>query len=225
MDEVHELKSRRIREALNDAQVKSDESDYFMRKQQLSMGASDEIQRDLVYQTRDQIIFSDGVSYDIHAWLTELIDQFYQDHPHFRRRDLRRFILDNLSYEFKGSLLDLDIENKQAVYAYLMKLADQEMARKQQYFQDQTEQKRFYSLAALKAIDACWIKQVDNLQQLRQMVTMRTSAQRDPMNEYHHSALSSFMKMRREIHRMTIRNVLMSNITIDKNGQKEVYYV
>ena len=33
------------------------------------------------------------------------------------------------------------------------------------------------------------------------------------------------MKMRREIHRMTIRNVLMSNITIDKNGQKEVYYV
>lgn len=225
MDEVHELKSRRIREALNDAQVKSDESDYSMRKQQLSMGASDEIQRDLVYQTRDQIIFADGVSYDIHAWLTELIDQFYQDHPHFRRRDLRRFILDNLSYEFKGSLLDLDIENKQAVYAYLMKLADQEMARKQQYFQDQTEQKRFYSLAALKAIDACWIKQVDNLQQLRQMVTMRTSAQRDPMNEYHHSALSSFMKMRREIHRMTIRNVLMSNITIDKNGQKEVYYV
>jgi len=57
------------------------------------------------------------------------------------------------------------------------------------------------------------------------MVAMRTSAQRDPLNEYHHAALSSYKKMCREIMRLTIRNVLMSSITIDKFGKKDVYYV
>jgi hypothetical protein len=45
------------------------------------------------------------------------------------------------------------------------------------------------------------------------------------MNEYHHAALSSYKKMCREIKRLTIRNVLMSSITIDKFGKKDVYYV
>ena len=107
----------------------------------------------------------------------------------------------------------------------MLDLAEKELKRKEEYFADEAEKKRFYNLAALKAIDVCWIKQVDNLQQLRQMVAMRTSAQRDPMNEYHHAALSSYKKMCREIKRLTIRNVLMSSITIDKFGKKDVYYV
>lgn len=225
LTQVHELKNWRIRDALNSAQIRSDESDYDVRKQQLSMGASDEIQREQVYSTRDQIIFSDGLNYDLEGWMKQLFSDFVRQHPKLEKRDLRRFILDNLSYGFDGDFSQLDLADSKAVVAFLLDLAEKELKRKEEYFDDEAEKKRFYNLAALKAIDVCWIKQVDNLQQLRQMVAMRTSAQRDPMNEYHHAALSSYKKMCREIKRLTIRNVLMSSITIDKFGKKDVYYV
>lgn len=221
----HELKSWRIREAMRSSQIKSDEEGYDTRKQQLSMGASDEIQREQVYNTRDQIIFSDGVNYDLRGWLKGFFTDFLKSHRDLTRKEISRFILDNLSYSFNSDLAELDPNDSSAVMKLLMQIADDEMQKKEVWFADEVEKKRFYSLAALKAIDTCWIKQVDNLQQLRQMVTMRTAAQRDPMNEYHQAALESYQKMCKEIRRLTIRNVLMSSISIDRNGKKDVYYV
>lgn len=225
MTEPHELKNWRIRKAIRSSQIKSDEEDYNTRKQQLSMGASDEIQREQVYDTRNQIIFSDGVNYDLEGYLKDFFTDFLKQHPHVTKKELSRFILDNLSYSFNEDLSSLDLADSQMVFKLLMRIAHEEMDKKEPYFEDETERKRFYSLAALKAIDTCWIKQVDNLQQLRQMVAMRTSAQRDPMDEYHQAALRSYQKMCKEIRRLTIRNVVMSSISINKLGEKDVYYV
>ena len=225
LTEPHELKNWRIRNAIRSSQIKSDEEDYNTRKQQLSMGASDEIQREQVYDTRNQIIFSDGVNYDLEGYLKDFFTDFLKQHPHVTKKELNRFILDNLSYSFNEDLSSLDLADSQTVFKLLMRIAHEEMDKKEPYFEDETERKRFYSLAALKAIDTCWIKQVDNLQQLRQMVAMRTSAQRDPMDEYHQAALRSYQKMCKEIRRLTIRNVVMSSISINKLGEKYVYYV
>ncbi len=225
LTEPHELKNWRIRNAIRSSQIKSDEEDYNTRKQQLSMGASDEIQREQVYDTRNQIIFSDGVNYDLEGYLKDFFTDFLKQHPHVTKKELNRFILDNLSYSFNEDLSSLDLADSQTVFKLLMRIAHEEMDKKEPYFEDETERKRFYSLAALKAIDTCWIKQVDNLQQLRQMVAMRTSAQRDPMDEYHQAALRSYQKMCKEIRRLTIRNVVMSSISINKLGEKDVYYV
>lgn len=225
LTEPHELKNWRIRNAIRSSQIKSDEEDYNTRKQQLSMGASDEIQREQVYDTRNQIIFSDGVNYDLEGYLKDFFTDFLKQHPHVTKKELNRFILDNLSYSFNEDLSSLDLADSQTVFKILMRIAYEEMDKKEPYFEDETERKRFYSLAALKAIDTCWIKQVDNLQQLRQMVAMRTSAQRDPMDEYHQAALRSYQKMCKEIRRLTIRNVVMSSISINKLGEKDVYYV
>lgn len=225
LTEPHELKNWRIRNAIRSSQIKSDEEDYNTRKQQLSMGASDEIQREQVYDTRNQIIFSDGVNYDLEGYLKDFFTDFLKQHPHVTKKELSRFILDNLSYSFNEDLSSLDLADSRTVFKLLMRIAHEEMDKKEPYFENETERKRFYSLAALKAIDTCWIKQVDNLQQLRQMVAMRTSAQRDPMDEYHQAALRSYQKMCKEIRRLTIRNVVMSSISINKLGEKDVYYV
>lgn len=54
--------------------------------------------------------------------------------------------------------------------------------------------KVFFRLAILKAIDNCWIEEVDNLQQLRTVVSARQYAQRNPIYEYHQEAMTSFKK-------------------------------
>lgn len=222
--DVTELTSRRIHTAIEAAQKTSDESDYAIRRQQLSMGASDEIQREMVYNTRNQIIFSKGVNYNLYQWIKDEVDELMAEDD-FNKTKLQRFILDNISYEFDDDLRSLDIEDKKSVEGLVDELAHNIMKEKEKYFSDKKERQHFYDLAVLKAIDYCWVKQVDNLQQLRIMVTMRTSAQRDPMDEYHQEALGSYNIMRKEIHRRTVRNALMSTITVGKDGKKEVYYV
>lgn len=157
LTEPHELKNWRIRNAIRSSQIKSDEEDYNTRKQQLSMGASDEIQREQVYDTRNQIIFSDGINYDLEGYLKDFFTDFLKQHPHVTKKELSRFILDNLSYSFNEDLSSLDLADSQTVFKLLMRIAHEEMDKKEPYFEDETERKRFYSLAALKAIDTCWI--------------------------------------------------------------------
>ncbi len=51
----------------------------------------------------------------------------------------------------------------------------------------------------LKAIDSCWLEQVDYLQQLKASVNQRQNGQRNAIFEYHRVALDSFEVMTRNI--------------------------
>lgn len=116
MTEPHELKNWRIRNAIRSSQIKSDKEDYNTRKQQLFMGASDGIQHEHVYDTRNQIIFSNGVNYDLKDYLKDFFTDFLKQHPQVTKKELSRFILDNLSYSFNEDLSSLDLADSQTFF-------------------------------------------------------------------------------------------------------------
>jgi preprotein translocase subunit SecA len=80
----------------------------------------------------------------------------------------------------------------------------------------------FVRVSALSAIDEAWIEQVDYLQQLQAAVSGRSSAQRNLMFEYHAEALESFRKMEKSIKRNIIRNVLLSEVSMDKKNRLHI---
>lgn len=82
----------------------------------------------------------------------------------------------------------------------------------------------FQRLATLKAIDETWVDQVDNLQQLKGIVTGRQTAQKNPLYEYYNEALDSYDKMRSLIKERIIRNILLSDIRIEKNGEVTILF-
>lgn len=57
----------------------------------------------------------------------------------------------------------------------------------------------FVQKVFLKAIDSCWLEQVDYLQQLKASVNQRQNGQRNAIFEYHRVALDSFEVMTRNI--------------------------
>ncbi|SUK19354.1 Protein export cytoplasm protein SecA2 ATPase RNA helicase [Staphylococcus aureus] len=57
----------------------------------------------------------------------------------------------------------------------------------------------FVQKVFLKAIDSCWLEQVDYLQQLKANVNQRQNGQRNAIFEYHRVALDSFEVMTRNI--------------------------
>ena len=80
----------------------------------------------------------------------------------------------------------------------------------------------FIRVSALSAIDEAWIEQVDYLQQLQGAVSGRSSAQRNLMFEYQGEALESFRKMESRIKRNIIRNVLLSEVSMDKKNKLRI---
>ena len=80
----------------------------------------------------------------------------------------------------------------------------------------------FMRVATLRAVDEAWIEQVDYLQQLQYAVAGRSSAQRNPIYEYQKEALESFRKMEKTIRRNMIRNILLSDVFFDKEGEFQI---
>ena len=77
----------------------------------------------------------------------------------------------------------------------------------------------------LKAIDECWIEQVDNLQQLKTVVTTRQIAQRNSIFEYYAESLLSYDRLSYEIKKKIIRNIMLSSIEHGPQGGQSIYYV
>jgi preprotein translocase subunit SecA len=82
----------------------------------------------------------------------------------------------------------------------------------------------FMRVATLQAIDEAWIEQVDYLQQLQYAVAGRSTAQRNPIYEYQKEALLSFRKMEKTIQRNMVRNILLSTVSWDKDGNMKILY-
>ena len=82
----------------------------------------------------------------------------------------------------------------------------------------------FMRIATLQAVDDAWVEQVDYLQQLQYAVTGRSSAQRNPLYEYQRDALESFRKMEKTIRKNIIRNILLSDVQLDKEQKLRILF-
>ena len=85
------------------------------------------------------------------------------------------------------------------------------MSRKAERLQTEEKKAEFLRLSILHAIDTCWLEQVDNLQQLKNFVSLRQAAQRSTMTEYYQESLRSYDRMCQAVKETVLRNVMNRN--------------
>ena len=218
------LIGHRFLTALTEAQNLSDEQGKIQRRQSLEMDTSVQLQRKLVYEARNALLKGEEVSLDFSQIMEDEFRRFVnEEEPTVVT--VHRYILDNLTYQFAGDLTKVNLHSKEAVIAYLKRVAQKEVAKKEEQFLDQAEQQRFYRLVVLKAIDDCWVNEVDNLEQLRQVVTNRIVAQRNPLAEYHQEAYRSFLAMKKDLKHRITKNINLSTIIENKKGDRQIYFI
>lgn len=222
-DQSRQLTKRKIRRALEGAQKMSDHASQKERESSLEFDESLRIQREIIYTQRDELINSQEI-YDVEKIITAQIDKFLQQHPMLDKFTLSRYIYTNLSYHHDGDFSQLDLTKPVLVKKYLLDIAKKELAIKSNQLANQTEIANFYRTAILRSIDACWIEEVDNLQQLRTVVRSRVTAQRQPMYEYHREAFRSYQKMKEAIQQKIVKNLLLSSVVKTKKGNV-IYFV
>lgn len=155
----------------------------------------------------------------------EVIGDFLQTHPKRSPHQLRRYILDNFTYEFKKIPEDLLLASDTQIEDLLFLIFKKEMKKKARIVQTHEGMSEFYRLAVLKAIDEAWIEEVDTLQQLKGVITTRSTAQKGSVSEYYKESLRSYKEMTRQIQQKIVRNIMLSTIEVDKEGRFSIYFV
>lgn len=215
--EPRQLTKRKFRRALENSQKQSDNAGKKGRENSLEFDESMRIQREIIYKQRNELIEASEV-YDVEKIITEQIDNFLKAHTELDEFTLERYIYGNLTYHYSGEFTGLDLTNKLAVKKQLLVLATNELNRKKQQLNNEEELANFYRTSILRAIDSCWIEEVDNLQQLRTIVSSRSMAQRQPMYEYHKEAFQSYNRMKESVHQKIVKNLLLSTVVKTENG-------
>ena len=217
------ISKRRLRKLINLAQKNSEEQSVMSRQRALDYDQVLQRQRNLIYEIRDQLL-EDG-ELEVKKILQIAKANIKEFLGREKRRDLlevRRYILDNISYQLDDALTELPEYDDEAVLRYLTGLVMAALQAQEEKLGDKEEMINFMRVATLRAVDEAWIEQVDYLQQLQYAVAGRSSAQRNPIYEYQKEALESFRKMEKTIRRNMIRNILLSDIYFDKEGELQI---
>lgn len=217
--EATKLEGLRYRRLVEKAQEASDSAGRNSRRQTLEFAESMNIQREIIYKLRDQLIFEDESLDDlIEDVLDDFIDQALEDYAFDEKESLYHFILENISFQIDQIPSDLDLEDTEQVAELIYQFAYKELQAKKTILDPFELNDYFKRLALLKAIDDNWIEQVDYLQQLQQAISGQQASQKNPIVEYYQEAYAGFDTMKAQIKKDMVRNLLLSQVSVTKNG-------
>ncbi len=223
IDGTKRISDRKIKRIVNNAQKINEELGSTNRKTSKDYDVVLQLERKLMYDTRDMLLDGGTVEKDRLLRIAEdNVDLFLKENKDLDVTTLNRYLLDNISYRMERDTGYLNLKNRNRVKAYIMARVEQSLEEKKASIDSESAMNDFVRVSALSAIDEAWIEQVDYLQQLQAAVSGRSSAQRNLMFEYHAEALESFRKMENSIKRNIIRNVLLSEVSMDKKNRLHI---
>lgn len=249
IDGKKRIGKRKIKRIVNQCQKLSVESEEMNRKKSLQYDQALQRQRDLIYATRKKLL--DGASVEQEKIveiakenISDFVNHFdciQSNKKHGRRRGrkkyndkntnteqytsiLNRYILDNISYKLDAGLTLSDMQSAATVSDYLMLRVYQGLSRQRERIGDEEAYEQFVREATLKAVDDGWVELIDYLEQLKYAVAGRASAQRNVMFEYQNEAFESFLDTEKAVKCNIIRNILLSDVKIGKDGRLHVIY-
>lgn len=223
MSDPKPLTKPRFSRLVRQAQEASEGRGRSMRDMTLSFDESVKVQRNLVYAERDRLIAEQASQFDIEQMLLGAIDDFLAQSEELDSHRIERYIFDNMTYNFKEKIPDHLTPTQ--VRDFLGDVMRATLKDKMKDLRSMADFNTFVRIAVLKAIDEAWVEEVDYLQQLRTLVAGRHTAQRNPVYEYHIAALQSFERMKRDIREVTLRYLLLSEVSYTQKGELEIYFV
>lgn len=221
-----ELHSKKIAKQILDAQKIREDQGRAIRASTCQFGENILAQRELVYETRNDIINADEFSEDYILSLQEkVIDRFLDsglDLPD--RTQLTRFILDHITYDL-GSFPDTYVmPSRQKMKDYLMQLSQKCLHEKLAEIPGNKGKTAYIRTMIIRSLDQCWINEVDYMQQLRTAIAGRQYAQRNPRYEYRREAYASFQEMTKRVEETICRNILLGELQKLSGGKMKIVF-
>ncbi len=223
VDGKKRMSKRQRKRIIDGAQKIGEEFAVMSRKQAVEYDQVLQKQREIMYEMRNKLLDGETVKRSSIIGIARTnIRRFLSDKREITQAELNRYILDNISYRLDDRGSKLPLYKEKTVEAYLIRRTREAFYEQCERLKDDEKINEFMRNAMLTAIDDAWVEQVDYLQQLQMAVTGRSTAQRNPVYEYQKEALVSFEDMKETIMKNIVRNVLLSSVHCDEEGNLQI---
>nr|WP_082779306.1 preprotein translocase subunit SecA [Lactococcus sp. DD01] len=212
------IKSRRIKKAFSNAQKLSEDKAYSERINALQFDKVLKLQKQAINKSRIQIIELDASKDALELFYEKskkAIARFTKEKG-YDKRELQRYILDNIDYNFKYKQLTQELATKEEAQDFIFERLKSNLEEKQKLLNDEQAFLQYLKLSMLKSIDVSWSTQINLLNQLRFAVQPRTVAQKKAIVEYEKEAQRSFEDSRNKLTALILKNVALSMFEIKK---------
>ncbi len=217
------IESRMVSKALENAQKRVEAQNFQIRKRLYEFDSVMNIQRDVVYSLRRQILEGENLKEKIKEFIRDIVNEavntyLQEDDPElWDLGELKAFFREWLGREIEVPQLRDKEELAQKLYEEVLKLYEE----KEREIGSPEAMRELERLILLNILDHSWREHLHTLDKLREGIYLRGYAGRDPLIEYKKEAYELFEDMMRKIKQNTVSTIL--NVQI--KSQEEIQEV
>lgn len=223
--ENEQIEHKMLSNAIEKAQMKIENNNYGIRKNLLEYDQVMNEQREIIYGERRRVLDGESMRDAIYKMITDFIensvDMVIGDDTISEDWDLKELnnVIQPVIPIEKVITPDVNGLKKNELKHKLKEEAVKSYESKEAEFPEPERLREFERVVLLKVIDNKWMDHIDDMDQLRQGISLQAYAQRDPLVEYKMMGYDMFDAMTANIQEETVR--VLSHIRIEQKVERE----
>ena len=214
-DENEAVENKMISRSIESAQSKVEAYHFEIRKTLVDYDDVMNTQRDVIYKLRDKGLFGDNLDDDIHNYLEEEVESFFENYDELDDQDNinKIFFLRNLFPEEYTSNINLDDLNKESLILDAKKIYE---TRRENLNEEIS--KKLDSSIFIHSIDSKWVEHLTVMDNMRQSIGLEAIGQRNPLIQYKKMGFEMFSLLVQNIKSQIVSDsIRVSNIQNKSN--------
>ncbi len=215
-----------VTKTIENAQKRVESRNFSIRKNVLQYDDVMNTQRETIYSQRRRVLEGEDVSSAILEMKNRVIERCVQAFT--ADQDRNEWNLKGMTEELKRICLPLETKawefkdlSRNEIVEKAKELSVLRYEKRTEDFKkigiDINDLERF---ALLESVDIHWMDHIDQMDQLRQGISLRSMAQRDPLQEYTIEGFDMFEEMNRNIQEDAVRYAFNATLNIQVNAPK-----
>ncbi|NPA51814.1 MAG: preprotein translocase subunit SecA [Aquificae bacterium] len=219
------IESGMVSKAIENAQKRVEGQNFQIRKRLLEFDDVMNKQRLVVYSLRRDILEGANLEQDIKQWLEEVALNFIDKYAPAEEYQ-EKWDIDELKLSFKEWLgIDVDIPkdkewDRKELEEHIFKQIEDYYKQKEEKV-GSSVMREFERYITLQVLDNLWKEHLHMLDRLRESVSLRGYAQRDPLVEYKKESFQLFEDMMYRLKYNTLEYLYKVNIVSEEDVQEE----
>ena len=223
--ENQEIEHKMLSNAIETAQKKIENNNYGIRKNLLEYDQVMNEQREIIYAERRRVLDGESMRDVIYKMITDIVENTVDmvvgeetDSEEWDLKELNHLLLPVIPLE---KIRKADVENlkKNSLKQTLKEKAVKLYEAKEAEFPEAEAIRELERVILLKVIDRKWMDHIDDMDQLRQGISLQAYGQRDPLVEYKMSGYDMFDSMTANIQEDTVK--LLLHVKVEQKVERE----
>ncbi len=220
VEETQPIESKFLTKIIASSQKKVEGRNFSIRKNTLNYDDVMNAQREIIYKQRAQVLNGEDLHESILGMMDELVksitDQYIAE-----EEEQDNWNLVGLKDYFYGWLLDdgdlvfteeeLPKQTKTSITEFLINKMKSKYAEKEQMHGDKIV-RELERVIMLRVVDSKWMAHIDDMQELKRGISLRSYGQKNPVVEYRYEGFEMFDAMVESIREETVRMLLTIQI-------------